>query len=43
MSVIAVAGGRSTADDLLAAGAETVLPDLTDSERLVGPAHGNGN
>jgi phosphoglycolate phosphatase-like HAD superfamily hydrolase len=33
--VIAVATGRTTVDDLTAAGANTVLPDLTDTEALV--------
>ncbi|WP_158839451.1 HAD family hydrolase [Saccharothrix deserti] len=33
--VVAVASGRSTASDLRAAGAEDVLPDLTDVSSLV--------
>lgn len=36
---VAVATGRVTADDLAAAGAHTVLPDLTDTDALLAAIH----
>ncbi|MBP0685922.1 HAD hydrolase-like protein, partial [Mycobacterium tuberculosis] len=36
---VAVATGRVSADDLRAAGAHTVLPDLTDPDALLAAVH----
>jgi phosphoglycolate phosphatase len=40
--VVAVASGRNTADELSAAGADVVLPDLCDTEAFVRAVRGQG-
>jgi phosphoglycolate phosphatase len=40
--IVAVASGRDTADDLAAAGADTVLDDLTNTRAVLTAIYGQG-